>query len=671
METIIVELNQRDAEYTKTGEYRVQLAEPIIINEGDQLAFRMASIDTEKTSADTVLITEDLPLSMAFSYYDVDYSRTDKTGVSKTAAWVGDNCGNPTFDYYAAYNDVGIVQLQSITGKILGYQPPFDNNYAEPGGSFIVSTYSTLDPRISFRATYSYLDVSGSLDYVTFTASTVTTVDPPPDWRYTAYGTLSPAETSLPAGQFNLTTLTGAPVASLNLRFKSGSFKLASVSGYWAGKYLNNDGSNTVAYGPGGAFAPQNGGAGTDYDTQFAMTAAQFDTFNVQTTDVETNSRVLDIVNSNAILKAGKYDPASLAVQLTQLFSSANGLVQYVTPPSSVQSLFQPNNQLLTRTDGPLNNEMVFRRLDFSGNVTFTNQNTYKYWDISNNVPIPYFIGASTFALEYGQAGGVFQISYLHTPLTNPARVGEQDLGIFHYYNGAGLQFNVVKAAGGVAIHDLQPQSFWQSTLGIRDKLIVPLLQDASGTQYYEKQSLLNSITEGFHGLGSFLLAPEETTNGYNDPRKVAPIPPTSNPVYIDVTGQSRAIIGETPTENSREGFYLIEVLNFFRRTGGYIDSDENRINISAIASTQYLNANSVTAFADSGIPYIHRGEPYLISEATVRILDPVTKQPATGLGNNTCIFLQVDKMINTSLNLPSETQPPQQDEHAGVEKPK
>ena len=661
METIIVELNQRDAEYTKTGEYRVQLAEPIIINEGDQLAFRMASIDTEKTSADTVLITEDLPLSMAFSYYDVDYSRTDKTGVSRTAPWVGDNCGNPTFDYYAAYNEVGIDQLQNLTGKILGYQPPFENNYLNPGGSFLVGTLSNLDSRIAFQATYSYLDEDGFLRYVAFTASTVTTVDPPPDWRYTAYGTQSP--TSLPAGQFQLTTLTGAPVASLNLRFKTGSFKLASVSGYWAGKYLNNDGSLTVAYGPGGAFAPQNGGAGTDYDTQFAMTADQFD-FTVTSNNVATSSRVLDIVAANAILKAGKYDPASLAVQLTQLFSSANGLVQY-----NNQSLFQPNNQLLTRTDGPLNNAMVFRRLDVSGLVTFTDQNTYSYWDISANQPEPYFIGASTFALEYGQAGPVYQISYIHTPLSNPARVGEQDLGIFHYTNTNGLQFNVVKAAGGVAIHDLQPQSFWQSTLGIRDKLIVPLLQDASGTQYYEKQSLLNSITEGFHGLGSFLLAPAETTNGYNDPRKVAPIPPASNPVYIDVTGQSRAIIGETPTENSREGFYLIEVLNFFRRTGGYIDSDENRINISAIASTQYLNANSVTAFADSGIPYIHRGEPYLISEATVRILDPVTKQPATGLGNNTCIFLQVDKMINTSLNLP--TQPPQQDEHQGVEKPK
>jgi hypothetical protein len=315
---------------------------------------------------------------------------------------------------------------------------------------------------------------------------------------------------------------------------------------------------------------------------------------------------------------------------------------------------------------------MVFRRVDTSSNVNnvqFNNTNTYAYWDTVDNEPNAYFIGASTFAIEYGQAGGVFQVSYMHTPLSNPARPQEQDLGVFHYTNAAGLQFNVVKAAGGVAIHDLQPASFWQTTLGLRDKLIVPLQTDLSGVQYYNRQALLNSTTEGFQGLGSFLLPAQEiSTNVYNDPRKVAPIPPAGNPVYIDVTGQSKAIIGESPQEDVQEGFYLIEVLNFFRRTGGYIDAQENRINISAICSTQYLNANTVTGFSDSGIPYIHRGEPYLISDAFVRILDPITKQPATGLGQNTCIFLQVDKMLQTQL--PTPKQPPQQDEHAGVPKP-
>jgi hypothetical protein len=669
METVIVELNQRSAEYSKPGEYRVQLAQPIIINQGDQLAFRMASIDTLKTSADTIILTNDINLTAVFSYYDVDYSRTDKAGFTQTAPWVGDGSGNPTFDYFAAYNDVGTESVDFVTGQILGYTPPRDGpndppDYTVPGGSFIVGSYgvgASVDPRVNFGVTFSYIDTNNKLQYIQFSASTVAVVDPVPDWKYTAYGTVDPG---LTPGYFLLRMPDGSNMTPITC--KTGSFKLAGITGYWPGRYIDNGPNYTAAFGPAGSMAPPNGGNGTGYDTEFPYLESQFK-FTVDTSPIVASGTALDLQTTNAVLKAGRYDPAALAVQLTQLFSSANGLTQY-----NNQSLFLPTNPLLTRTDGPLNESMIFRRMNIPNGtspVTFDNTNTYSYWDISAGEPIPYFIGASTFAIEYGQAGPVYQISYAHTPLSNPARPGEQDLGIFTYTNSAGLQYNVVKAASGIAIHDLQPISFWQNTLGIRDKLIVPLLTDNSGVQFYDKQSLLNSITEGFHGLGSFLLpATETSTNVYNDPRKVAPIPPLANPLYVDVTGQSRAIIGESPSENVQEGFYLIEVLNFFRRTGGYIDAQENRINISAIASTQYLNANAITAFADSGIPYQHLGEPYLISDAFVRILDPITKQPATGLGENTCIFLQIDRMRTTSLpkQAPPQQAPPQQ-EHEGV----
>jgi len=673
METVIVELNQRSAEYSKPGEYRVQLAQPIIINQGDQLAFRMASIDTLKTSSDTIILTNDINLTAVFSYYDVDYSRTDKAGFTQTAPWVGDGSGNPTFDYFAAYNEVGIETITAITGQILGYTPPREAandppDYTLPGGSFLVGSYglgSSIDPRVNFGVTFSYIDTSNNLKYVQYSATTVAIVDPVPEWKYTAYGTVNPSSMGQQPGYFMLKMPDGSNPPPVTC--KTGSFKIASITGYWAGRYVSNGPNFVASFGPAGSAAPPNGGSGAGYDTEFPYLASQFD-FTFTSTPVASSGQTLDIQTTNAVLKAGRYDPAALAVQLTQLFSSADGLVE-----SNNQALFQPINTLLTRTDGPLNSNMTFRRMNIpngTANVTFDNTNTYSYWDISANQAIPYFIGASTFAIEYGQAGPVYQLSYCHTPLSNPARAGEQDLGIFHYTDSANkLQYNVVKSAGGIAIHDLQPVSFWQNTLGMRDKLIVPLLTDLSGVQFYDKQSLLNSITEGFHGLGSFLLPAQQIgTNTFNDPRKVAPIPPLNNPVYVDVTGQSKAIIGESPQENVQEGFYLIEVLNFFRRTGGYIDSQENRINISAIASTQYLNANAITAFADSGIPYQHLGEPYLISDAYIRILDPITKQPATGLGENTCIFLQIDRMRTTTLpQQPPPQQAPTQQEHEGV----
>ena len=671
METVIVELNQRASEYSKPGEYRVQLAQPIIINEGDQLSFRMASIDTLKTSADTIVIDTDTTLTAIYSYYEVDYSLTDKANFAKNGIWAGDGQGHPTFDYYAAYNEVGTEEILAITGTILGYYPPTQGNYSLTGGSFIVGTFGTganVDPPMQFIATFSYLDQNSELQYIKFSASTVAVVaNPDPQWRATAYGTVDPGTQSLNPGQFYLYNLDGSSITQ-SVIFKTGSFKLAAISGHWGGRYIENGPDFVPSFGPTGSFAPQNGGQGTGYDTEFVMLAQQF-AFNITANPLVKTGLVLDLQTTSAVLKAGRYDPGSLAVELTQLFSSADGLVNY-----NGQNLFQPLNPILTRTDGPLNSSMVFRRVDISAgtsDISFNNSNTYSYNDwAGTEEAIPYFIGASTFSIEYGQAGPVFQLSYAHTPLSNPSRPGEQDIGIFHYVDNANkLQFQIVKAAGGIAIHGLEPGSFWSQSIGLRDKLIVPLSKDSNGVHYYEKQALLNSITEGFQGVGTFMLPATANPDGsYPDPRKVTPIPPAGNPVYIDVTGQSRAIIGELPSENVSEGFFLVEVLNFFRRTGGYLDDQENRINIAAICSTQYLNSNTVTAFADSGIPYVHRGAPYIISEAFVRILDPVTKQPSLGLGPNTTIFLQVDRMLQTDLPMPDIKAP--QEAHEGVPKP-
>ena len=511
-----------------------------------------------------------------------------------------------------------------------------------------------MDPRVAFQATFSYLDGNNDLQFFKCSGNNTQVVDPPQGWRLTAYGVQLTPQTGLPQGQFRLLNLDGSPLPSIV--FKEGSIKISNIAGYWPGKFLNGD-LTQVSFGPGGSFSPLNP-AGTQFDLQYQCQLNQF-AFNILSTAGGNTNLNLDVQTATAVLKPGAYDPASLAVELTQLFASSGGLFV-----QNGQTQFQPNNPILTRTDASLNENLVFRRLDFSGaaDVSFTNLNTYQYSE-------PYFIGASTFALEYGKAGmDTFQLSYGHIPFSNPARVGEQDIGIFRYTDPSTNQLNYaeVSVASKIVIHDLQPENFWQNTLGLRNKLIVPLQEDSNGVKYYDKQSMLNSTTQGFFGLGAFMFPAEQVGGVYLDPRRIYPIPPTSNPTYVDITGQSLAVIGQSAVENQSEAFFLIEVQGVFRRTGGYIDDKENRISICAIGSTQYLNANVVTIFSDSAIPYIHRGESYTITEATVRILDPVTKEPAIGLGVNSCIFLQVDKIIEQAAELPPKSDPPQQ-EREGV----
>jgi hypothetical protein len=195
------------------------------------------------------------------------------------------------------------------------------------------------------------------------------------------------------------------------------------------------------------------------------------------------------------------------------------------------------------------------------------------------------------------------------------------------------------------------------------------LQTDNQGYQYYTADSIKGKYTEGFQSLSSFLFAPTPDGTNYPNSRKFNPSPPSQNPVYVDCTGLSLAILGNEPNLNRSGSFYLVEIQDLFRRTGAYIDTEENNLSISAIVSTAYAQDNTVTAFADSGIPYIHRGPSYVISSATVRILDPVTKQPVTNLGLNNTIWIQIDKLLQEEQALPVVEQPLTQTEQRGREK--
>jgi len=637
MSSTVLELSQNQAIVKESGVYQVQLAEPLIINPGDQLSVRMVSIDSGKAAGNTIVIPEDLNLTLGFSYYEIDYSATDKFQFDSSAART-----SATFDYFAAYNDIDLVELSACSVRIVGFIPPPSNDFSKPGGSFVVGTTgpgSNIVPDHNFTLTLSYLDINGAVQLITCTGIyAVGNLE----WYggNDAWGCIPPTA-EFPAGTFPLII----PTDKIGTIMRRDSLRIAGVSGFWSGA-LNNSIQDYSAFPPEGAFI-----TGYPYGIQYCDEApyqvSQFEFYQVDTPPFGSSTGLqLDIGTFNTTLKAGRYDPASLAVRLTQLLSDANGLLPPPAPPADPNQLYVPANSFLTRTDAPKNASMVFRQLDFSAGtptINFTTANTYSYFDLSNGETAPYFVGATEMALEYGNAGEVFSLTYAHTPMSNPGIAGEQDIAI--YWNevqtgGTYYQMNVVKQASGIVFHHMEPQSFWRDQIGLYDNLVVPLLTDGSGVNYYLKNSMLPKITYGFQGLSTFIL-PHSAP--YPDPRKMQPIVPTLNPTYFNVTGQSRAIIGDALNLNIQGGYYLVEVLNLLRNQGGYIDNDENRVRIAAIVSTQYDSNSVITGFADSGIPYQHRGNPYLVTDAVVRILDPF-KNPVKDLGPRNCVWIQIDK---------------------------
>ena len=130
----------------------------------------------------------------------------------------------------------------------------------------------------------------------------------------------------------------------------------------------------------------------------------------------------------------------------------------------------------------------------------------------------------------------------------------------------------------------------------------------------------------------------------------------------------TNGVLGQTPLVIGA-GFYLVEILSLNLAQSNFIGGEENRGNISAIVSTQYNSNDSITGFADSGVPYIHRGAPALIASANVRILDPDTKDVPPNLGNRNTVFLQLstEKPVYVPTPVaPSDNKPTQQQLRGG-----
>lgn len=679
--TTIIELSQASADRVdQNGIYHVTLAEPYVIMPSNlmqtELAVRMVSINAPQQSQDTIIIEDDEPVTFSFSYYDVDYEIGDKKVKDKSVQW--QNGTNPTFDYYTAYNtkpsSAGITDMKL---DILGYYKGIDDKgkakFGEPGGSYIIPLplvpggrwSQNIDPKIGFVATFSYLDSKGDLKTFKCTCwqnCFEQKLDNPgvgvPPY---IYGILDGSACSLIAqqpledGQLALIPINDdeTQMVLFPTDVTAGTVKLVNTKGGWAGGVLSLAKQKTFTFASdkfGGGSTPANIKPPIEVNVDLDADGKPEEPFiplSFGNLDVTYDSPVdkiqLDVQTGSFLLSSGRYDSKALAVKLTQLINNSQG----IKPAVAGDQQYVPENPLLTRTDTPENVNMFFRRVDIKqgdvcGNVVMDNSNSYVYAEQASNNPVPVILGAQQFSLEYGNAGNAFQVSYAHTPFQETGKANQQMAGIFTTGAvGTGdLRYYSVTTATGIVFHDLLPRSLWNDQLALSDKLTVPLYQDDSGLSYYDADTFQDKITEGFLGLDAF---PIPATGAGANWRKQE-IPPTNNPTYLDITGASKAIIGDTPQRDIDGGIYYIELIGCFRRRGGYIDGEQNRHQISMVASAQYQNNDIVTAYADSGIPYVHEGGGYVLSDVYVRILSGTEKTPVVGLGSQNSVFLQINE---------------------------
>ena len=350
----------------------------------------------------------------------------------------------------------------------------------------------------------------------------------------------------------------------------------------------------------------------------------------------------------------GRYDRESITAALTKAFSIVH--IGSEGDQFSGSPEFKPSTNLQFRPEDSPYGGVRFRKMDqirpndsaVDGQIEFTSTNSYNYkFAITDgNTNANPIIGARKFAFDYGEDGNVFRWIDGHQAICDPAEAKKnpplpsEAIGFFQSSDNLYYQVN---AATGIIISDMEPKTFWQDIMGLYNNIIEPLQFGTdvdNKTMSYVPYDCLrfkvpteSSPLNGFSVSNTRTQLPETGTSA---------TPTPTAPLFVDTAGiPTNAVDGETPLVIGA-GFYLVEILSLNLAQSNLIDNNENRGNISAIVSTQYNANDSITGFADSGIPYIHRGSPAIIASANVRILDPDTKQVPLNLGNRNTVFLQL-----------------------------
>ena len=295
--------------------------------------------------------------------------------------------------------------------------------------------------------------------------------------------------------------------------------------------------------------------------------------------------------------------------------------------------------------------------------------------------------GASEMALEYDVDGsGRFQWSYSHTPIIN---AGNEVTGIFldtadsvepinfttqskFFNNFSGIVFFNTFTNLSPIVNDVpNPYNdpfFIQLGLNYDDMVLSPLISN----------SLFQINSNPSNAMPTTPIPPLQPTQGTGlnnaiffakTTRNLNPISNLNNTqpaVIVDIynyklngNGSTYAIYNAVfntststvpinfsaePTSSiNSAGHYLVE-LQCGYSNGEYINNSQS-YEVKAIVGTYFLSSDSfcLTNGSDSYV-YQHHGEPIKLSSVKVRILNPITKQLATNIGQNSTIYLMITK---------------------------
>ncbi len=363
-------------------------------------------------------------------------------------------------------------------------------------------------------------------------------------------------------------------------------------------------------------------------------------------------------------LKAGVYSPESLAKEISTLMTSVSfpysrgnedtndwtGYNFLFNPTFVIGVIREGGMWTDSKTNNAISNMEFVQRSQVDKSYLPFNQ-SYQLISIRDNGSPEFMLGARQVALVFNQDNNLnkFAFQYLHTPSTDVNgvisvgwNVSRMQLGI----NGDWYYTFPNTKESGIIFTDLQPASFWSSLGFDLDKILLKYNVLQNGIQLLNFDPLMQT-TEALMTIddlfakpyGMILPSVDEINNKATDPPGG---PPTMYSI-LKASSITRSLsASQFYSFKPLSPYIIVELVSNFQTD--YRDSNNSRKFINAIVSRNYTQNNYITGYSDVSVEYQHTGESFMLSNITVRFLDPLTQNVMTDLSTNNYVLLQILK---------------------------
>ena len=251
------------------------------------------------------------------------------------------------------------------------------------------------------------------------------------------------------------------------------------------------------------------------------------------------------------------------------------------------------------------------------------------------------YMGCNSMSLSYNTDSQLYQWDYIHTPLVD----GNNNQVTGAVYNKLGsntiASLAFLNARTGLMLTNLEPKSFWEDTLGFNLSNIC--FDPKNNFNDITFDEFMQKTTMNFPSLQLFQVDAKPVDVYGTTFKSLDSIVTKRSGAWFTDSNATVPLLASNISKGTiiSGGHYLIDVK-------GYNTNFKNQLmdtQYKGLVSAYFVSADAyVCGIGPDSSFYIHKGSPMNLNSFEVSIINPINKQPAQNLGNNSSVYLQVVK---------------------------